>query len=630
MDKVSSISPVGSQFFCKGAGFVSFFPFHLKLKAKMDRRLMNTSYLSGQLQKLHSLHRRTIQDYAELVVALNEECEVLIDLIPNYKISPNQNQAAEEEDGEGPKQPRMKKEVAAVDKLEHELLTQYERFLQLLRKLHGKHHPEQQALGSRLCSKLVKAACEFNHNETLLTLAVDFANAKSSRVAQPCLTALQELLDSELVSDPALFVVNGILSIVRKKHHAINPKVLNLLLFIRVAMLDIHRKDIAEEMEKNKRMKKQDKELARQMMKAKARRDRAELAVKQTKIIEKIFVVYLRVLRGAQTCANQLHQTKVLAPTLEGLSKFAPLVNVEHFHLLMAALKELVDDEKTSVSTKLHALVAVSCLAQKDATYDSSEWRVDQSHYHNVLFKCLRESLSCPAGDRRATGQEEEGSSDNKSQGSVGSIGTLSSQAFSIAQSMAQQHFVKSSAGKEWTYQVSVAIRAIDLLILTQRHVPIPRIVALIRRLLQFAPHTPHHISLSLLSLAHRIAVRYPSAASIFIGGSDHQFSGRGTFDPEVDDVNHCNAESSFGWELPLLAHSYHPVLRDVSGAICRHYHKVGKQADGAPAVVSSSLNALHPLQLLEKYDCSQGDVVPHPPQPSSRRRKRAREEEEE
>eukprot|EP00658_Telonema_sp_P-2_P057888 TRINITY_DN46300_c0_g2_i1.p1 TRINITY_DN46300_c0_g2~~TRINITY_DN46300_c0_g2_i1.p1 ORF type:complete len:265 (-),score=101.66 TRINITY_DN46300_c0_g2_i1:12-806(-) len=249
------------------------------------------------------------------------------------------------------------------------MLVQYEHFLQLLRKLGRKQHPEQQALGSRLTAKLVACAAEFNHGDRLLILAVEFANSKTTRVAQPCIEALSELLDGHMVSDATDNVVGAILAIVRKQSYAINPKVLNILLHIRIAMVDMHRKDLTEEKAKNKRMKKEDKELARQMQKSKARRDRAELAAKQTKIIHRLFVVYLRILEAAKTCTPQ-HQSRILAPCLEGLVKFGPLVNLELFHLLMKALRELVELEGILVSTKLHALVAVASLAKKDDMLD--------------------------------------------------------------------------------------------------------------------------------------------------------------------------------------------------------------------------------------------------------------------
>ena len=262
----------------------------------MQRYLMNTSYLQGQLKSLYALHNKTVADYGELVQNLNEECTILCDVIPGYRIS----STLEMEDGGGQ---RKQKEVYNVQKLEHEILTQYTHFLHLLRKLSRKSHPEQQALGSRLCARLVKSSApDFNHADTLLSLAVDFANCKSVRVAQPCLTALAELLDGQKVSETTEHVVGALLRIVRRRSYAMNPKLLNLLLHIRVAMVDMHREDLAEEKAKNKRLKREDKELARQMQKSKARRDRAEIAAKQTRIVHRIFVIYLRVIEASKTC----------------------------------------------------------------------------------------------------------------------------------------------------------------------------------------------------------------------------------------------------------------------------------------------------------------------------------------
>ncbi|KAG5488583.1 hypothetical protein JIQ42_00191 [Leishmania sp. Namibia] len=627
----------------------------------MQRYLMNTSYLQGQLKSLYALHNKTVADYGELVQNLNEECAILCDVIPSYRIS----STLESEDGGGQ---RKQKEVYNVQKLEHEILTQYTHFLQLLRKLSRKSHPEQQALGSRLCAQLVKSSApEFNHADTLLSLAIDFANCKSVRVAQPCQTALAELLDGQKVSDTTEHIVGALLRIVRKRSYAMNPKLLNLLLHVRVAMVDVHREDLAEEKAKNKRLKKEDKELARQLQKSKARRDRAEIAAKQTRIVHRIFVIYLRVIEASKTC-SLVHQTKILAPTLEGLVKFAPLVNVELYQQLMEALKDLVkgggesqarrrvgsgedgsrgddvddkDEEEsaTSVTTRLHALVAVATLAQRDATSTASEWRVDLSYFHEVLFRCLGEALELPSAESsssaKMTREEAQEASNGDmdevaSQGSTSSAGSLSSQAFSIAQSMAQGTFVQQNASREWTFHVGLVLRAVDLLVLTQKHLPVARVTAILRRLMHAAPSCPPHIAMAILALCHRIVLRYPLAGGVIVGGSDNVIAGRGAYHPEALQTASANADSSFTWELSLLSHSYHPTLRQVAETMCRHYHKVSKHQHGQAPIVTKQLDALGPYEVMEEYDPSLGNLKPAAPLPAALKaelRKRQREE---
>ncbi|ORC92992.1 putative condensin subunit 1 [Trypanosoma theileri] len=585
----------------------------------MQRYLMNTTYLQGQLKELHILHNKTVTEYGELVENLFKECNILCDVIPGYKIS------ATLEDEDGAQGGRKQKEVYQVQKLEHEVLAQYEHFLQLLRRLQRKTHPEQQALGSRLCAQLVSHASEFNHADKLLSLAVDFANAKSTRVAQPALKALSELLDGQMVSDATESIVSAILNIVRRQSYAMNPKLLNLLLHIRVALVDIHRRDLTEEKAKNKRLKKEDKELARQMQKSKARRDRAEVAVKQGRILHRVFVIYLRIMEASKSC-SQHHQTKILAPTLEGLVKFAPLVNVELYHQLLTALKDLVNDETTSVTTKLHALVAVASLAQRDATAAAGDWRVDLSYFHEVLFRCLIDALDIPKSDTAKAPEEKEDSNDQDdavSQGSSSSAGSLSSQAFSIANSMAQADFVQSNASREWTFRVGLVLRAVDLLVLTQKHLPISRVTAIVRRITQAIPSCPPHIALALLALNHRLILRYPAVGGIVIGGSDNVIGGRGAYNPMALQTVTSNADSSFTWELSLLTKSYHPTLRHVSEVFCRHFHKLSKYTQGQEPIVTKQLDALGPYEVLESYDPSLGELRPPPPLPEAVKRKK-------
>ncbi|EPY24220.1 nucleolar complex protein 3 [Strigomonas culicis] len=598
----------------------------------MQRYLMNTSYLQDRLKALYALHKHQAEDYGQLVTNLNEECDILCDTIPNYRIA----STLEKEDG-GAEQ-KKKREVYNVQKLEHEILKQYEHFLQLLRKLSRKPHPEQQALGSRLCAKLIgSSAPEFNHAETLLSLAIDFANSKSVRVAQPCMKALAELLDGQMVSEATEHIVAALLDIVRKRSYAMNPKLLNLLLHVRVAMLDMHRPDIAEEKAKNKRLKKEDKELARQMQKSNARRNKAEVAVKQSRIVHRVFVIYLRVLEASKSC-SPTHQSKILAPTLEGLVKFAPLVNVELYHDLMEALKDLLKDEATVIATKLHALVAAATLAQKDATSTRAEWRVDLSYFHEILFECLLEALTIPSAEAGKMTSEDGGAPEESagdadevaSQGSTASAGSLSSIAFSIADSMAQGAFVQANASKEWTFHVGLVLRAVDLLILSQKHLPVVRVTAILRRIMQFIPYCPPHSAMALLALCHRLALRYPLAGTIIMGGSDNVIAGRGAYHPEAKQTAAANADSSFTWEVSLLTRSYHPTERQVADTFCRHFHKLSKLQHGQPPVVTKQLDALGPYEVMEEYNPATGEITPKPPLPSVlkeqlRSRKRAR-----
>lgn len=575
---------------------------------------MNTSYLQQRLQALHKLHSAPLEGYGDLVKALGEECGIFCETLPQYKINP---QMPGEGEGDGDKTARrLKKEVFNVEKLEHELLTQYEHFLELLGRLLKKSHPEQQALGSRMCAQLLPVAREFNHNDKLIWLAIQFANCKATRVAQPAQLALQELLNSESVSEATQHVVSGILSIVRKKKHALNPKLLTLLLSIRVAMIDMHRKDIVEEKARSRMMKKQDKQVAQQMQKAEARVGRAELAAKQTKIVHSLFVIYLRVLEASKYCAKD-HQSRILAPTLEGLAKYAPLVSVEHYGLLMQALKELLEDEETSVDTKLHALVAVACLAKKDATLDGSDWRVDLAWFHNILFRCLPEALSMPHPQAGASKEEEADERDETaSQGSVGSVGTLSQAAFSIAQSMALHSSTRAQIARMWTLRCEVVIRAVDLLVLTQKHIPPIRIAALLRRIALHAAQCPPNIAMALLCLCHRIAVRHPSVTGLIVGGPDNQQGGRGQFRPDAETIEASGGESSFTWELALLSHSFHPAEATLANTFARHYAKQAKAADASGPLTSHALDRLVPYDVLEKYDASEAVVQPPPPPP--------------
>jgi nucleolar complex protein 3 len=431
------------------------------------------------------------------------------------------------------------------------------------------------------------------------------------------------------------------------------------------------------------------------MRKASARRDRSELAAKQTQVISKVFVIYLRVLQASRTCPKE-HQARILAPALEGLVKFAPLVNLELFHQLNTALKELLgiravsfvkqeqqqeragrnqrhdpraledlarrlaaqvavkdpkqrtitlpggttqdeaaavegeegdeEEETCTVTTALHALVAAACLSQRDMSAEASEWKEDMVEFHNKLFQLLPKALSPPPvppppkeeDDEAAATDAAETQSRASSSASVSSSGSLASSTFSIAASMAQhQQFVHGSVVREWAFRCNLVVRAVDILVLCQRHLPIPRVQALARRLMELAVSCPPHIGISLVALCHRIALRYPAIKGMFIGGADNELPGRGAYRPEAANLQNSNAEGRFAWEMTLLRHSYHPAVREVAQHVASHYQRVAKAVQGATApIVSRTLDALQADALLERYDPSRGLIVPAPALP--------------
>ena len=60
---------------------------------------MNTSWLQSRINDLYALHKKTVEDYGELVQSLNQEAEIYCEIIPGYKITSNM-MAQQQEDGE--------------------------------------------------------------------------------------------------------------------------------------------------------------------------------------------------------------------------------------------------------------------------------------------------------------------------------------------------------------------------------------------------------------------------------------------------------------------------------------------------------------------------------------------------
>eukprot|EP00760_Papus_ankaliazontas_P035556 PhM_4_TR7892/c0_g1_i1/m.63383/K14834/NOC3; nucleolar complex protein 3 len=574
---------------------------------------MNVSYIEKQLQKIDDIHLRPITDYASMKSALIDELEIYRDLVPGYKIKARGGVNQKTKDGATA---MRKKDALIIEGFEQTLLVQYEKYLVLLIRFCEKKHPESQALGSRCLADLCGFAAHFNFNNALLKCVVETANSKLANVARPCLDALKELFASNEADEPALFVADAIVELVKERHHALNPKILYTFLHMRVRVVDMHRDK--QNHKKMKRMKKEEERLAAQYRKAEGERSRGELAAVQTRLLQKVMTIYLRVLEASKHC-SELHQSLLLAPTLEGLSKFAHLMNLELHTLLMSALKDIIEDAHTSITVSLHALVTVAALEEHMVPADGMA-RADLQEFHNALYRLIGDALELPKPAKTTapvTDGENDDSEIDETASTIAST-TGGSTAFSIAKSMAERRYVQNSPPQEWVYRAKLLLMACELLLVKMKRLPPVRIAAFVRKLSMYTTCVPPHIALGVYRMIQSLLSLNPAVTGIVVGGADNMI-GTGEFNLEASSPDHANAMSSFVWELRSLRRSTHPTLRSMITHMTKEYCKAKKRPE-LLAQVPGTLDEHDPVQVLLKFDASKGGFNPQPQAPKRSR----------
>ncbi|PFX31070.1 Nucleolar complex protein 3-like [Stylophora pistillata] len=309
---------------------------------------------------------------------------VFKDIIPGYPI----RTASEKEQGV-----KLSKEVKKLRDYEQGLLKNYQKYLQILEEtvqecvktqkrssknglIDKKSSSESLMLVTVQCMcDLLTSVPHFNFHTNLIAVLVPRMNEKSldGEISELCSNAFISLFKQDTVGSVSLEAVRVISKFVKSKGFRVQPSVLETFLHLRISQIDIQslkqhneKKSAVElKIEKNKnrmekklkgkiskkekKRKREMKKLEKEMQETEAVESQQKRAKLQTEILKFVFVTYFRVLKT-------VGHSPLLSPVLEGLAKFAHLINVDFFNDLMGALRTLLDNKIPHITCQGEAL----------------------------------------------------------------------------------------------------------------------------------------------------------------------------------------------------------------------------------------------------------------------------------
>ncbi|KAE8590818.1 hypothetical protein XENTR_v10018217 [Xenopus tropicalis] len=283
--------------------------------------------------------------------------EVFKDITPSYKIRP----LTEEE-----KSARVKKETQKLREFEEGLVSQYKFYLENLEQI-LKDWKQMKTKKSEVVSLnaykglaviAVKCLCElmvslshFNFHNNIIFLVVPLVNDQCKQVSEMCVEAVRKLFRQDKVGYASLAAVKVISGLVKSRNYDVRPEVLHLLLHLRIKEVEVKKdtEDLApkqkvmsyKDKKKNlsrmqRKWKKAEEKLERELLEAEASESKEKKLKLNTETLNIVFLTYFRILKRAQK--------SILIPSvLEGLAKFAHLINVDFFDDLLVVLHKLID-----------------------------------------------------------------------------------------------------------------------------------------------------------------------------------------------------------------------------------------------------------------------------------------------
>ncbi|MFH4975217.1 hypothetical protein AB6A40_001926 [Gnathostoma spinigerum] len=321
--------------------------------------------------------------------------QVFIDIVPGYVIRlPTEEELAT----------NLKKETKRLFEYERSLLTNYRKFLEFLEKkverfISSKRkrtsQPDRDKLGLlslRCLCKLLVAIPHFNYTTNILDILIRVSTSEVTEVVETCCSAIGTAFSQDTLFRLSAHGSKNIAKVVKDKGTKVPPSLLATFLKLRIKEIDSgkindDKKEIMNKKQQvfKERASKSRTKFRKQLQKLEA--DLKEIEAKEsvatrskyaTEAMKNVFLTYFRVLKLMST-------TSLLAPVLQGLSKFAHLLNVEFFDDIISAMESLVEMKHLSVSDVLHCIHTVFVILSGEG----SAINVDPLCFYRSLYRIL-------------------------------------------------------------------------------------------------------------------------------------------------------------------------------------------------------------------------------------------------
>ncbi|EQL01660.1 hypothetical protein G6O67_002262 [Ophiocordyceps sinensis] len=507
------------------------------------------------------------------MLALMTQLAVYKDVIPGYRIRPLPEDAPKE---------KISKEVRQMRQFEQALVHGYSGYVKELARC-AKFDTRPLQNGQSLAGIAVTCACtlvtavpHFNFRSDLLKILVGkLSRRKADADAVKCMQALEKLFQEDEEGRPSLEAASLLAKMMRARDYRVDERVLNLFLSLRLLSefsgkasqdrVERQDQDAAARAKKGKREfrtkrerknLKEHKTLEKNMVEADALVGHEERERMQSETLKLVFATYFRILK--------LRSPHLMGAVLEGLARYAHLINQDFFGDLLEALKDLIrhsdedahgqlgdvdgeeggqdddDDDNNDAPGRnltrealLCTVTAFALLAGQDAHNSRRELHLDLSFYTTHLFRSLL-SLSTDA------------SLENTRPASA---------APSAATPSSRVNFQTTTV---------LLLRSLTGVLLPPwniRQVPPLRLAAFTKQLMTAALHLPDKSAQAVLALAVDVAATH--AAKVASLWHTEERKGDGTFNALSDTVEGSNPFASTVWEGELLRRHFSPKVRE-------------------------------------------------------------------
>ena len=450
--------------------------------------------------------------------------EVFKDILPEYRI----REDVEEEVFNK----KLKKETRELRQFEASLLKYYRTYISKLQRMtesvkrrksssfydHALPTPTAReriaVVGLRCLSSLMLSHPTFNFSQLVVDSVVPLMSSRVHPLREIAFDAVTRLFREDKTGQASMMAVKSAGKIIKALKLNVHPLVIKSFLFLRIKEVEqksesMDMKAIRDRRRKQSKMeRKHEKELLKlknELKEADACEDQAKKLAIHTQILNQIFFVYFRFIRDFIRLADQdfAKNSAVMTPVLQGLSKFAHLINIDFFDDLIALLFRLIACQRLSDLQTLFCLNTVFTILSGEG----SAVALDPSRFYARLYALLLRFDVC---------NDDE----------------------SLVEALVD------------------CLR--KMLLQRKKQLSLARVLAFCKRIASFALQTSSETSAVSLTLLRSFMQDHAKSELLL----DSEQFGSGSFLPEVEDPEFCHADATRLWELHLLRRHFDPFVR--------------------------------------------------------------------
>ena len=514
---------------------------------------------------------------------------VFKDLIPGYRIRPRSEM---EQEGVA-----ISKEVKKLWDHETALLKGYQRYLKsLLAALNAFRSGQVAAahgrVAARCLSSLLVAAPHFNYASDVLQAVVPNMASKDEQIRGHCCSAISELLTSALSAadsgQAALEAVQLVADLVKRRKCVAPPEVVHSLLRLSFPEI-LSGEDFAKARLARKKKKKKDKkkdDVDKGFKEAQGVVDRDTRRYQQSTILEALFEIYFRVIKAATSSLPKAFSSSssysasagnnnddegdkyrneappppfpasrfakkfpLLAPVMEGLSKFAHLISIDYFQDLMAAIEELLGSHALPAAQRLRCLLTASEILRGQG----EALTIDRRTFYNHLYSALNQVALTPLTELDFLFNDDDDGG-RKEQSKASQEATL----------MQHSAFMNDSA-----LVPTLLARLLESMLLESKILDPARQAAFAKRAASTAGAAGDSgTSMGLMCVLQRLLRRHGKLRGMLENEAGGPAGGFKSYSAVIEDPAETGALSVPLWEISYLAAHYHPHVAQAAKEI--------------------------------------------------------------